>query len=54
MFLGHFIKNASCLLFSQIVDNHACEGAAEDGADYERCTAEAEARVPEIKKSLGL
>ena len=24
------------------------------GADYERCTAEAEARVPEIKKSLGL
>ena len=24
------------------------------GADYERCTAEAEARVPEIKKSLGI
>ena len=24
------------------------------GADYERCTAEAEARVPAIKESLGL
>ncbi len=54
MFLGHFIKNAYYLLFPQVFYNHACEGAAEDGADYERCTAEAEARVPEIKKSLGL
>ena len=24
------------------------------GADYERCTAEAEARVPAIKQSLGI
>lgn len=30
------------------------QGKPFTGADYERCTAQAEARVPEIKKSLGI
>ena len=39
MFLGHFIKNACYLLFPKIVDNHACEGAAEDGGDLHEAAA---------------